>query len=67
MNCWKPNSPKTVLCEKLFSEVWDSLQLYADKDCDGKISADEWVSVLYNYYMSNLKNFLIPFIDMLRQ
>lgn len=43
MNCWKPGSSKMDLCEKLFADIWDSLQLYADKDSDGKITAEEWV------------------------
>ena len=43
MSGWKIDSPKYKITEALFNEIWDSLELLADVDKDGKITKTEWV------------------------
>ena len=43
MSGWKIDSPKYKSTEALFKEIWDSLEVVADVDRDGKITQTEWV------------------------
>ena len=44
MSGWKIDSPKYKITEALFHEIWESLEIIADLDKDGKITKTEWVS-----------------------
>ena len=44
MSGWKIDSPKYKITEALFNEIWESLEVLADIDKDGKITKTEWVS-----------------------
>lgn len=44
MSGWKIDSPKYKITEALFHEIWESLEIIADVDKDGKITKTEWVS-----------------------
>ena len=43
MSGWKIDSPKYKITEALFHEIWESLEIIADVDKDGKITKTEWV------------------------
>ena len=45
MSGWKIDSPKYKITEALFNEIWESLELLADVDKDGKITKTEWVFI----------------------
>ena len=64
MSGWKIDSPKYKITEALFHEIWESLEIIADVDKDGKITKTEWVSWL-NPTLSNIlslaKKFKIRF------
>ena len=49
MSGWKIDSPKYKITEALFNEIWESLELLADIDKDGKITKTEWVSTKKYY------------------
>ena len=46
MSGWKIDSPKYKITEALFHEIWESLEIIADVDKDGKITKKEWVRYL---------------------
>ena len=50
MSGWKIDSPKYKITEALFNEIWESLEVLADIDKDGKITKTEWVSKKKKYY-----------------
>ena len=58
MSGWKIDSPKYKITEALFNEIWESLEVLADIDKDGKITKTEWVSKkkMYYYRVIQLKN-----------
>ena len=43
MSGWKIDSPKYKITEALFHQIWESLEIIADVDKDGKITKTEWV------------------------
>ena len=47
MSGWKIDSPKYKITEALFHEIWESLEIIADVDKDGKITKKEWVGYKY--------------------
>ena len=45
MSGWKMGTNRYVHVTELFKEIWRKLQDDGDENFDGKITADEWVSV----------------------
>ncbi|XP_041981981.1 calexcitin-2-like [Aricia agestis] len=49
MRGWASGSAQQKELESSLMKIWDSLQSHADKDKDGQISADEWLSMWEDY------------------
>lgn len=49
MSGWKIDSPKYKITEALFNEIWESLEILADVDKDGKITKTEWLKMWTSY------------------
>ena len=49
MSGWKIDSPKYKITEMLFNEIWESLEVIADLDKDGKITKTEWLMMWKTY------------------
>lgn len=49
MSGWKIDSPKYKITEALFHEIWESLEIIADVDKDGKITKTEWLMMWKTY------------------
>lgn len=45
MSGWKLGTQRYVQVHELFKEIWRKLQDDGDENFDGKITAEEWVSV----------------------
>ena len=43
---WTENGKQWTHCRELFVELWRNLQDTADRDDDGQITVDEWVSIV---------------------
>lgn len=53
MSGWKIDSPKYKITEALFHEIWESLEIIADVDKDGKITKTEWLMMWKTYKKRN--------------
>ncbi|XP_025081931.1 calexcitin-2-like isoform X2 [Pomacea canaliculata] len=51
---WKEGSEKFIKTQELFIEIWRRLQDEGDKNLDGRISAEEWLSMWQKFHRENV-------------